>query len=66
MLSLSGYTGYSGIARTIPLPPCLITDMPQELKEMSEDNWERKEFIADLQYDYQLTSKEDFILPAVR
>jgi len=66
MLSLSGYTGYSGLARTIPLPPCLITDMPQELKEMSEDDWERKEFIADLQYDYQLTSKEDFIIPAVR
>ncbi|MBT7332109.1 hypothetical protein HN799_02455, partial [Candidatus Woesearchaeota archaeon] len=47
--------------RTIALPVCSITEMPQELKDPQEflnQPWVPKTFIAEFTYDYQLTAKK--------
>ncbi len=40
----------------IPLPKCLVTDYPGELK--NPQNWIPKTFIASLDYDYVITTEE--------
>ena len=47
--------------RTVALPVCSITEMPQELKnpeEFSNQPWVPKTFVAEFTYDYQLTAKK--------